>query len=329
MVDDEVAWTRAWYERFAEHEARGQSAMYEEWALGVASDERMLQLLTTLPRPKRQPNLLFACSRLAGAPLGAYADWSAWVSSTWAGVHPEMLARSTQTNEPRRAGVLLAALAGIPGPIALVEVGASAGLCLYPDRYSWVLSDGRRLDPIGGPSALELAVDVEGEVPFPDTMPQVVERVGIDLNPLDVRSPDDRAWLETLIWPEQEERRVRLRTAIDLVRVDPPRILTGDAVDGLEGAVAAVGSGATVVVVAMGVLAYLDPPRRSALLAETRRLGARTVTNEGLAVLPEVRERLPGPPPDAGRFVLALDGHPLAWTGPHGQSIAWLRPPIP
>ncbi|MFE4545324.1 DUF2332 family protein [Arthrobacter sp. NPDC056727] len=41
-----------------------------------------------------------------------------------------------------------------------------------------------------------------GPVPLPGSLPHVAWRAGIDLNPLDVRSPDDVAWLEALVWPE-------------------------------------------------------------------------------------------------------------------------------
>jgi hypothetical protein len=44
-----------------------------------------------------------------------------------------MLSRSTQTNEPARCATLLPVLAQLPQPLALNEVGASAGLCLLPD----------------------------------------------------------------------------------------------------------------------------------------------------------------------------------------------------
>ena len=48
-----------------------------------------------------------------------------------------MLARRTQTNEAARCALLLPLLAALPQPLALLEVGASAGLCLLPDRYGY------------------------------------------------------------------------------------------------------------------------------------------------------------------------------------------------
>ena len=48
-----------------------------------------------------------------------------------------MLERRTQTNEPARCALMLPLLAALPQPLALLEVGASAGLCLLPDRYGY------------------------------------------------------------------------------------------------------------------------------------------------------------------------------------------------
>jgi hypothetical protein len=47
----------------------------------------------------------------------------------------------------------------------------------------------------------------------PTSLPQVVGRAGLDLNPIEVTDPVDLAWLDTLIWPERTHRRARLRAA--------------------------------------------------------------------------------------------------------------------
>ena len=59
----------------------------------------------------------------------------------WPAIEAEVRTRATQTNEAGRCAVLLPVLAALPQPLALLEVGASAGLCLYPDRYAYRYGD--------------------------------------------------------------------------------------------------------------------------------------------------------------------------------------------
>src|SRR5690606_6157995 len=110
-------------------------------------------------------------------------------------------------------------------PLSLLEVGASAGLCLYPDRWAvtWTTDEGEvTLLPDGvDPHAPRLPCRVKGHAPLPGLpglpgVPQVAWRGGLDLHPLDVTDPDATAWLENLVWPEQDERRERLRHAVAL-----------------------------------------------------------------------------------------------------------------
>ena len=94
---------------------------------------------------------------MLGAPEGPYREWAEWVAAHADEVVAECSVRSLQTNEPLRCAALLPALSGIDGPIALLEVGASAGLCLYPDRYSYRYGGGPDLDPREGASTVVLA----------------------------------------------------------------------------------------------------------------------------------------------------------------------------
>lgn len=323
-MPSQVTGPAEWYSRFAVTEARGQSAIYEDWALGVADDPRVLALLAELPRPKQQPNLLFACARLLGSPEAPYALWRDWLLENWDAVRAQMLVRATQTNEPRRCAVLLPVLASIGGPIALLEVGASAGLCLYPDRYSYSY-DGHRLDPATGPSTILLECAVTGDPPLPATMPQITWRAGIDLNPLDVTDPEDARWLEALIWPEQNERRARIRSAMEIVRVERPRIVRGDAVDALPALAAEAPRDATLVIVSSASIVYLTPDARARFIRLVGSLDARWISNEGRGIVPAAAAAVgAAAPPVAGEFLLALDEHPLAWTGPHGQRLDWI-----
>ncbi|HEX6872202.1 MAG TPA: DUF2332 domain-containing protein, partial [Micromonosporaceae bacterium] len=207
----------AWYDAFARREVRGQSPTYERLARAVAADLHVLALLDQLPEPKRQPNLFFAAARHLGAPLADPAGFLAWVAEHWEGVAQTMRDRRTQTNEVGRCATLLPVLAGLPQPLALLEVGCSAGLCLYPDAYRYRYGD----HLVGSPtSAVELACQPSGPVPLPERLPNVVWRAGLDLNPLDVRDDDDLRWLEALVWPEQSGRLARLWAAAGIARRD-------------------------------------------------------------------------------------------------------------
>ena len=335
--------TSTWYRDFGGLEARGQSAIYEEWALGVAGDPALIALIDELPLQKRQPNLIFACARLLGAPEADYPAFRRWLVQHWSTVVPEALARSTQTNEARRCATLLPALALIPGPLALLEVGASAGLCLFPDRYSYSYdsdspdsdsldsdstdSDSTgsqaRIDPVTGPSDVLLQCTTTEGMPRPVTVPQVAWRAGLDVRPLDVRDADDMRWLETLVWPEQHERRARLRAAIRIAAEDPPLIVRGDASE-LASLAAEAPDEATLVVITSAVLVYVPFAERMRFVESVRALDARWVSLEGVRGLPAVRAALPDDGGSDGRFVLALDEVPLAFTGPHGQSLDWI-----
>src|SRR5690349_12583846 len=127
--------TADWYVDFAERQARGVSPTYERLSRAVAGDDDLLARLETVPPPKRQPNLLFAVVQWLGGPVGDYDDFRAFVTSHWPRVTAELRVRATQTNEIGRSALLLPVLAALPQPLALIEVGASAGLNLYPDKY--------------------------------------------------------------------------------------------------------------------------------------------------------------------------------------------------
>ena len=315
--------TSTWYRDFGELEARGQSAIYEQWALGVADDPALIALIEELPLQKRQPNLVFACARLLGAPERDYPAFRRWLMPNWSAVVSEALARSTQTNEARRCASLLPALSLIPGPLALLEVGASAGLCLFPDRYSYSYDGAAPVDPAAGPSSVLLECATTGSVPRFAAVPQVAWRAGLDLHPLDVRDADDMQWLETLVWPEQHERRARLRAAIRIATENPPRIERGDASE-LATLAAQAPNDATLVVITSAVLVYLPYSARIRFVETVRALDARWISLEGVRGLPTVRAALPDDGGSDGRFVLALDEVPLAFTGPHGQSLDWI-----
>lgn len=315
------------YRNFARREARGVSLVYETWAGGVADDEVVLSLLDTLPPGKQQPNLVFAAARLHGAG-DSYASFRSTVSERWEEVRRTIASHATQTNEAGRCAVLLPFLAELPQPLALIEVGASAGLCLLPDRYSYRYGDRPTLDPREGPSEVTLPCDLGPGLSPPSAMPEVVWRAGIDLAPVDVMDDRACAWLQTLIWPEHEERRERLQSALTIARRDPPRVVRGDLLEVLTALAAEVPEGATPVVFHSAVLAYLAAETRSRFVELVSGLPGHWISNEGAGVLEPVPSSLRTSAAD-GRFIVAVDGHPRAFADPHGRSMTRIDLPGP
>lgn len=312
------------YRHFADREVSHYSPSYTDICRGIAADPPVLDRIAAMPLDKRQPNLLLGAVRWLGGPVSTYAAFRAFVLAQWTEVGSVMAGRRTQTNEVGRCGTLLPVLASVAAdgrPLALIEVGASAGLCLYPDRYRYRYGD---RPFVGSPSPVSLSIDVSGPLPAVG-VPPVVWRAGVDLNPLDVTDADDMRWLESLVWPEQADRLDRLRAAVGIARTDPPLLVRGDLNERVAELVARAPAGATVVVFHTAVLAYVERGGREKFAAQMASLPVRWISNETPETFPDIAALAP-PPPLAGRelTLLALDGVPLAYASPHGQLLHWL-----
>lgn len=316
------------YRQFAEHDAADQSPVFAAWAAGVADDPELCGLIDTLPGVKRQPNLVFAAARWHGLEPGPYGALRSFLLQRWSELVPTIMRRRTQTNEAGRCAQLLPLLAALPQPLALIEVGASAGLTLVPDRYSYSYrcdeGDTVRLDPDSGPSPLVLTSDLHGIRP-PSSLPRVVWRVGVDLAPIDPRDHEERAWLENLVWPGEDDRLVRLRQALDLAATDPVPIVQGDLIEQLPGLVAQAPAEATLVVFHSAVIVYLDDAERQRFRDLVTSLPCRWVSNEGTSVFPDIADPVAATrPPGSGHYLMSLDGVPVGWAQGHGRSLTWL-----
>jgi len=310
------------YRRFADDEARDRSPLYEELARHVATDAEILRFLLALPKAKRQPNLLLAAVRhLCGTPADG-ADFRRRLLASSAAVRNLMLERSTQTNEPARCAVLLPALAALPQPLALIEVGASAGLCLLPDLYGYDYGS-VRFDPARAAAAAPIfRCAASANTPLPAVVPQIAWRAGLDLDPQSAAEPRDKEWLEALVWPEQIGRLERLRQAIAVAETARPRVVKGDLRRDLGKLAAEAPREATLVVFHTAVLGYVaSAADRQAFADLAGRLADCWIANEAPTVFPEI-SRQAGPMRRG--FVLSVNAKPVAWTDPHGASMEWI-----
>lgn len=318
MPNDDRSRIAGAFRGFVEAAAAAHSPLYAELSAAVADDDLILDFLLELPRPKQQPMLLFGAIAFLDGPPAGPEQLHAAVRDDGDRIRETMLTRFTQTNEPARCAALITALGDLEGPVGLVEVGSSAGLCLYPDRYSYEF-DGRRVGPS---SAVHLVTATTGAVPIPARPPQVAARVGVDQNPLDPADPDDRAWLRALIWPgpNAAPRLERLDAAARIAAQEPATVLTGDLIDRLPDALEQLPSDCTPVVFHTAVLAYLARSRREEFVALVQSLGVRWIAQETAGIVPGIGAGIAGPE----FFVLSVDGRPVAVTAPHGGRIDWL-----
>jgi hypothetical protein len=317
------------YRRFSTEDAAGRSALYTELTRQIAEDRELLAIVCELEPAKRQPNLLLAAVRHL---YGDFArDWPQFRERFFDRRDEAVeLIRThrTQTNEPARCATLLPLLAALPQPLALVEVGTSAGLCLAPDRYGYDYGDGRRLGAPArsGGSGPVFRCAVNAATPVPEALPEVVWRAGLDVSPVDVTDDESVSWLESLVWPGEGDRLALLRAAVAIARADPPRIVRGDLRHDLPALAHEAPAEATLVVFHTAVLGYVwDAPDRRAFADTVRAVGARWVANEsaGLVELAGPEPPRPGPAP-GGEVLLTLDAQPLAWADSHGAWLQWL-----
>ena len=308
------------------------SPVWERLCRWVAKTPQVRDRLDTLPGMARQPNRFLGAIRYLGGPTEPGADFVAWVDARWPRIKEVVLTRATQTNEPGRCAVTAPVLASLPQPVALLELGASAGLCLLPDRYAYRLDDRPVRLGTTYPGAPELPCRVTGAAPGDPLDLVLAGRLGVDLNPLDVTDPDTRRWLRALVWPGEEDRDARLTRALEVAAAAPPEVRRADLTDdpatlvgGLVEEIRAAYPQATPVVMHSAVLAYLERADRDAVCEAILTSGAHWLSMEGIAVVPRIADRVAAmrEPPPGDAFVLSLDGEPVGFAQGHGRWVRW------
>lgn len=176
-----------------------------------------------------------------------------------------------QTNEVARCANLLPAFElvyqrGGQQPLALIEIGASAGFNLYWDRYAYLYETAdhntyRRGDA-ASPVLIHCTLQGEYLPPLPTTMPVVASRIGLDLKPLDCLNVQEMHWLRACIWPEERWRYQLLDAVLAAAQKDPPRVLAGDAYDLLPELLAAIPAEHTICLYHSYALLHNSAPMR-------------------------------------------------------------------
>ena len=323
------------------------AALLAPWGGARAGDMLPLRVLAAAHRlalERQAPALALWFASVGGASptdaAGRDACFTAWVDAlaTHEDRLPTLLSSPPQTNDPGRAASLAGMLHVVAEawrlPVRLHELGTSAGLNLRADqvRVEWL---GGAAGPISSP--LVLPDSWLGEPLPPTVVPDVVERVGCDLEPVDVGTVDGRLHLTSFVWPDQPERFDRLRAAFELARLVPASVVRRDLVAHL--ASLRPEPGTVLVVWHSSTWMYLDHEERAAASTAFTQLAERASADA--PVVHVAREYLGDrldtgfavvatwwPEPKSGAAQAFSAGTPIRYadTPAHGLPVTWMLP---
>ena len=234
----------------------GRSPLYLSLAMRVAEDPELLAIAAKAWKRDALPNLFFAAVHLlllkgehhqlaAFYPSLnnnskhydlAYPYFRNFVLEHKNEIGGIITTHSVQTNEVGRCAVLVPAFELLARqaknrPLALIEIGSSAGLTLLWDRYHYQYGGDLQCGDPNSPVQVECLLRGEKHPPLPNRFPEIASRIGVDLNPVDLSDPENVQWLRALVWPEHQKRAKQLELAIQMAKRDPPQIISGDALD--------------------------------------------------------------------------------------------------
>ncbi len=239
---------------FADQECRGSSPLYEYLSVHISKDDELLGICSMARKGQPIPNLLFGAVHyllLKGKehPLKAFYPSIVPISRSYRDsyepfrdfcltyrneIESILKTRLVQTNEVRRCAYLYPVFCRVyemaKKPLALIEIGTSAGLQLLWDQYSY--NYGRRAIFGKADSTITISSELKGEMSMSllSAPPPVSKRIGIDLHTIDVNDEEEKMWLTSLIWPEHTERLSLFGKAASLMKEFPVDLVKGDGI---------------------------------------------------------------------------------------------------
>ena len=341
------------YRQFGEVEAAETSPLYERVAIALSESEEAMRAIEAAPARKRHPTVILAALHdlaltgrapaLAAAYAAADGDAAAFAAieallRRTDSVVATAVRRRTRTEETGRCAVLYPVIAEAArrvgaDAVGLIDVRCSAGFNLNVDRVGITYSNGQSLgDPF---SPVQLSCSIVRDRPIPiGAMPEVVARIGVDLDPVDVTDADDARWLRACVSPDQPERLARLEAEIALATAAPPLLLRGDAVGVLPDAFAFVPADALPVVTTTWALSHFPLESRLRFLHRLGQAAAGRavawVSAEGVGVAPTIPTL--GDRPASGHSILglavldksAIHAEAVGRCWSQGRFLAWL-----
>lgn len=245
---------------FAITECKGSSHLYEYLSLKIAQDEEILELASHARKGQPVPNLLFGAVHylllkgknhnlkdffpsIVDMPREdkeeSFTYFKDFCERNKDEIIPILKSKLVQTNEVRRCAYLFPIfqyIFDIVGkPLALIEIGTSAGLQLLWDKYSYSYGKNEIYGDKDSKVHITSEIKSDKSPSLKGSIPPVSSRIGIDLNSIDLSNDEEYLWLNALIWPEHNERRELFEKAAEYVRVNPLTLIEGDGIELLPG----------------------------------------------------------------------------------------------
>ncbi|MBU8567037.1 DUF2332 domain-containing protein [Virgibacillus pantothenticus] len=300
MLEKEKGMLAQRFRNFAKHECKDSSELYEFLSKQIAEDKELLELCTHTRAGQPIPNMLFGAVHyllLKGTShrlreyypsivqepkdiKASFIPFQDFCLHHKAEIQTLLESKLVQTNEIRRCAYLYPSFCYMYNitkkPLALIEIGTSAGLQLLWDTYSYsYINNGTVYG--NSQSSVHISSEIKGmgsPLLYADS-PPVTWKVGIDLHVSDVNDPADVQWLEALIWPEHQERLALFKNAVKQMQENPVKLIEGDGVALLPEVAEKAPKDATICVFHTHVANQISKELKLKLLQNIKRIGSK------------------------------------------------------